>query len=319
MKPPYPFVLARGLALVLLACTGHATGAEQGGAASAWRAGMYDAKALELLRHDTAVLKLRTTHIKDVAPKYHVEAPEALTWEQALTVADDRFGEDMERRALFLRKFLPVGVPADRLAELKLPEMGYSTGVGSGHSVSYGLGVTEKKEPVKLGRKDGGEPRISTTMTVRDALATITFWKTDKIQSPAELTIRAVRVGNAVYSLSFDARDKLDGFRRSIPLPDTGFELRIEGNTSGEDDTDYFAATAAKGGQVYESFDFAPDLKLKRRFVNDSATGRIEYAEFYRNGRLHKRCHYAERKTGDGSETVITKTETFPTHAAPDD
>ncbi|MBM4038951.1 MAG: hypothetical protein FJ290_10605 [Planctomycetes bacterium] len=222
MKLTRPNLLAIALTIALLGCARHAmfaaSGAEQGGAASAWRAGMHDAKALELFRHDTAVLKLRTTHIKDVAPKYHVEAPEARTWEQALTVANERFGEDMERRALFLRKFLPVGVPADRLAELKLPEMGFSIGLGSGHSVTYGLGVTEKQQPVTLVHKDGGEPRVS-TMTVRDAQATITFWKTDKIRSPAVLTIGAVRVGDTVYSLSFDTNDRLMGFGRSVPIP----------------------------------------------------------------------------------------------------
>ena len=182
VRARYGFAGGVLVSLMVMAATGAGRAATN--EVARWQPGKFDDRAIDCLRESTQILKLRATTLKEVAPAYFVAGTENLSWEEAVARADREFGNDGDRRALFLRKFLPDGSPVERLAELKLPDMGFSTGTGSGHSKTYGLGVTWKEESVTLEEEPMPNARDAKTkkpgfvakVRTPKAKATLSFW-----------------------------------------------------------------------------------------------------------------------------------------------
>jgi hypothetical protein len=284
---------------VLVVCVGMllfrliATGGEPGD----WRPGRFDEHAVQLLKEATEKLKLGKTTILEVAPKYFVEKGGDLSWEEAVAKADRLFGEDADKRALFLRKFLPAGSPSARLEALKLPDMGLQLETGGGRSSTYGIGVTYEQ----LGQ-----------IRRRNAKASLMFvYGQDKTLQPPTLCIEDVELGGNHYKLYFDVDDKLTGFSREGIEVAAESTIRVGGNTSGAGGTNYFFAGVTSKNGAHESVDFTPSLVIWRRRVDESQAGKPIYAETYEDGKLRKRVYYGERKSASGTQSFIERTEEF--------
>src|SRR5204863_3383083 len=124
------------------------------------------------------------------------------------------------------------------------------------------------------------------------------------------LTMASAVVDGVVYEyLGFDLNDRLMSAGRQLPPDAHGVKITAGENTTGQGGVNFFWVMISSAGDESETIDYTPELLINSRSVNN-ATQR--YREFYENGRLARRLHYADREVQGGTQTYVAKEEKFP-------
>jgi hypothetical protein len=253
-----------------------------------YQAGKYDDKVLKILREMSKALPLRTTTLKEIAPKYVIAKHEGLTWPEAVAEANARFGQRQPERAAFLRLYLEKGLPEEQLKELQLADfmVATETGAGTGKALVFG-------------RYDEPEAKIDYGVGISNLIGEVEF------------SLCGIEIKGVTYEeLTFDASNHLISASRNFPPEQGGMGVFIQMNTSGEGGVNYYSALIADvTGEESETIGYTPELVISERWV--SVHNGIRFSEIYENGHLRKRLHYGQRQEQYGTETFVERTETF--------
>jgi hypothetical protein len=229
---------------------------------------------------------MRSTLLGEIAPAFAVAKHPGLTWDEAVSEANARFGIRLAERAAFLRKYIVNGSPEAQLAELQLRSGG---GTIMGGGISKGFVIGPPNNPV----------------------ATIYVWVSQgRIVGEPTLWLAHAKIKGVTYDeLIFDLNDCLISTNQSLGKIN-GSALTIGQNTTGEGGVNHYWAQVSGPDGESETIRFTPELVIKQRWV--WIPNRPDVREDYEDGKLRRRAYYGKRQVGGGTETFVEREETFP-------
>ena len=306
-------VAVLALTLAFVGCGKNETAATPGRSNEPWGPGTCDATILRHLKHTLQVLRDGNITLKDVAPEYHVEAEDGLTWQQALTAADKRFPDDPIKRALFVGHHVTAGMQASQLKDLGVPEA-MSCFIGKAYDVPV---------PFSLGYHTHGyysadvnaAPEVQLVFRVNTLTAAGSsgdpFGRPVQgtINGPGEVSLDFIQVGGVHFqTLTFDMDGRVTSFwQQTVPVGPS-LHAYMEGLWDRSNDFTAFHVSIypKEDGYIREWIEFTQAVKMKQRDVYDTETHELTYSEVYEAGRLRQRLHYRS-----GDRVTPWRTEEF--------
>jgi len=277
-----------------------------------WQAGSFDTQIIDALNAACKAIPLRETQLKDVAPQYWVEIDPALSWDDAVKTAAERYPDDQVKRILFMARYLKEGDPLGWIEQIKIPFTSASIFMtGGGRTTSYDIGAVKEENVGPITRPDG---TVLLRSPYRPSPIRLNISDNNKAILGCTIRIQYLKVGGVTYQqLTFNMDGTLQSFEQQIQLPAAGVILQIGGNIFGEGGKDHYYGTVQTGERhvSMEQLSLTPARTLAERSVNWPDGHTPLYREVYQDGKLMKRAWYNTLTTDAGTETVIDHTETF--------
>jgi len=277
-----------------------------------WEAGRFDAQIIDALNAACKAIPLRETRLKDVALQYWVEIDPALTWNNAVKTAAERYPDDQVKRILFMAYYLKDGGPLDWVKQMDIPPgMWGIFSTGGGRTTSYDIGAVKVETAPPVRQPDG---TFTAQLPYKPSPIRLNVIDNYTAILGCNINIHNVKVGDVTYrQLGFNMDGTLRGFEQEIALPDAGVTLIIGGNTSGEGGKEHYYGSIQAGERhaTVERLSLTSARILAGRTVNQPDGHTPLYREVYQDGKLAKRSWYKTVQTDTGTQTIIDRTETF--------